>query len=338
MLTWLDYYVQGTSESARAVGLSGFGGDNVAAMAMLSALNLERLTKHRKRQRIDSDEAVAATLASCVHAMTAHALPDRLAQVQQIGHAVGVEEDFVRKLYTTRAIRPAVDLLETLRDTKAPDTDDWKTPLLSATWYFDIPDKALKVGGECQLRAVFTQPTRWGRIAVVCILTAPGSNKIAGRFAWIWGQDEAVYGLRISGVDPETVRDRLENLLRLLVLYAQVAEKAEFVPLPRTTHRELIGLKPKKRRARLNKSSLFTIRELRSPRNRFGRPVSEASEPTWRLDRAVEVRGHFKWQPYGPKHSRRKLIWIDPYVRGPKDRTPKPVLEILPDDTSGTQP
>ncbi len=177
MLTWLDYYVQGASESARAAGLIGFGGDDVAAMAMLSAVNLERLAKHRQRRRIDSDEAVVATLVSCVHAMTAHALPDRLAQVQQIGHAVGVEEDFVRKLYTTRAIRPAVDLLETLRDAKAPDTDDWKTPLLSATWYFDIPDKALKVGGECQLRAVFTQPTRWGRTAVVCILTAPGSNK-----------------------------------------------------------------------------------------------------------------------------------------------------------------
>jgi len=332
MLTWLDYYVQGASESTRAVGLSDFGGDDVAAMAMLSALNLERLTKHRKRQRIDSDEAVAATLASCVHAMTAHALPE------QISHAVGAEESFVQNLYTTRAIRPAVDLLETLRDAKAPDTDDWKTPLMSATWYFDIPDKVLKVGGECQLRAVFTQPTRWDRIAVVCILTAPGSNKIAGRFAWIWGQDEAVYGLRISGVDPETVRDRLENLLRLLVLYAQVAEKAEFVPLPRTTTRELAGLKPKKRRARLNKSSLFTIRELCPPRNRFGRPVSEVSEPIWRLERAVEVRGHFKWQPYGPKHARRKLIWIDPYVRGPKDRTPKPVFEILPDDTHDTQP
>lgn len=30
------------------------------------------------------------------------------------------------------------------------------------------------------------------------------------------------------------------------------------------------------------------------------------------------VRGHWKYQPYGPKHSKRKLIRIDPYWKGPE--------------------
>jgi hypothetical protein len=36
------------------------------------------------------------------------------------------------------------------------------------------------------------------------------------------------------------------------------------------------------------------------------------------------VDGHFRQQPCGPKHTQRKLIWIDPYVKGPDD---KPFLD-----------
>lgn len=125
------------------------------------------------------------------------------------------------------------------------------------------------------------------------------------------------------------MREQLEHLLRLRVHYAQVAEKAEFVPIPKVKPTELTGLKPKKRKARLNRSTLFTIRELRQPKDRFGRRVSESSEPSWRLDRPVEVRGHFKLQSHGPKQSKRKLIWIEPYIRCPKDQNAKPVLEHL---------
>ena len=328
MLTWLDYYIQGAAENlGNATGEpDSFDGDDVASMAILSALNLERLTKYANKRRIDSDEAVAAMLSSCIHAFTAQAIPDDLHRVLQHD-----QEGLARKLYTLQALRPSADLLDTLRHAKAPATNDWKEPLLSATWYFDIPDKALRLGPSLQLRAMFTQPSLRDTVATVCILTAPGSNKIAGRFAWIWGQSTLVYGLRIPGVNPQTVRDHLEHLLRLLVLYAQVAEKAEFAPLPRITAQELSGLKPKKRKARLKKASLFTVRELKPPKDRFGRQLSKSSKSGWRLDQAVEVRGHFRWQPHGPKHSKRKMIWIEPYVRGPKDHAPKPILKMLSD-------
>jgi hypothetical protein len=32
-----------------------------------------------------------------------------------------------------------------------------------------------------------------------------------------------------------------------------------------------------------------------------------------------KIPGHWKNQPWGPKHSLRKRIWIQPYVRGPED-------------------
>jgi len=31
------------------------------------------------------------------------------------------------------------------------------------------------------------------------------------------------------------------------------------------------------------------------------------------------VRGHRRWQACGPKHSERKLIWINPFWKGPEE-------------------
>ena len=32
------------------------------------------------------------------------------------------------------------------------------------------------------------------------------------------------------------------------------------------------------------------------------------------------VRGHWRLQPHGPKRSLRKVIWIDPFIKGPQDK------------------
>jgi hypothetical protein len=39
----------------------------------------------------------------------------------------------------------------------------------------------------------------------------------------------------------------------------------------------------------------------------------------WHLRALHTVRGHITHQPYGPGRSKRKVIWIQPYPRGPKD-------------------
>lgn len=36
-----------------------------------------------------------------------------------------------------------------------------------------------------------------------------------------------------------------------------------------------------------------------------------------KLDHQVWVEGHWRWQAHGPRHSKRKLIWIRPHMRGP---------------------
>ncbi len=184
--------------------------------------------------------------------------------------------------------------------------------------------------GEYQVRAVFTQPTADGNIAVLCVLTPPGANGIAARFAWLWSEEDdktrLPYGLRVPGVDPVSVRDNIERLLRLLVLYHKTAANELSVPLPRFDEANAAGMKPKKRKAKLKTATLFSIRELRPPNDRLGRREAPEGGGGWHLEHRVAVRGHFRWQPWGPKQAKRKLIWIESHERGPQESETRPIL------------
>jgi len=45
---------------------------------------------------------------------------------------------------------------------------------------------------------------------------------------------------------------------------------------------------------------------------------SESSSIEW--SHRWMVRGHWRLQPYGPQRSKRRLQWIDPFVKGPEDK------------------
>jgi len=65
------------------------------------------------------------------------------------------------------------------------------------------------------------------------------------------------------------------------------------------------------------------------PRFRVGRPIKlpkqireAAADPTgktWKLAARFMVRGHYTHQPYGKGRLERKLIWIQPYWKGPEN-------------------
>jgi len=57
--------------------------------------------------------------------------------------------------------------------------------------------------------------------------------------------------------------------------------------------------------------------------NIFLKPPSTADEwrtsnegRSWELAKAFEVRGHWRWQPYGIERALRKIIWIHPHMKG----------------------
>lgn len=60
----------------------------------------------------------------------------------------------------------------------------------------------------------------------------------------------------------------------------------------------------------------------------FGRRLP-SNQKTWTLDCKIGVTGHFRWQPVGPKRSKRKLIWIDEHTRGEGQFLEKIRIETL---------
>ncbi|RMD69974.1 MAG: hypothetical protein D6819_05495 [Gammaproteobacteria bacterium] len=327
-MIWLDYYAAGAADKLRAAGLPVK--DDVEALAIMSMQAVIALA----RQKGVGTEAEAAFF-SCVHAMTSWALPvqSRESAWEAIAEMSGEDHaEFFRRLHTPRALRPSPELVASLAGANAPPAPDWWAPLIQGTWYLDIPHRAMTIGEGAEVRAIFTQPTMKGGIAVACVLTEPGRNAMKGRLAWIMEQDAGVpvvHGHPIEGVDPGHVRERIGHFIVLLMLYKQVAAKAESVPVPCIDRKAAAGMKPKKLRAKLKKASFFSVRDLRPPRDNFGRPRTGGGG--WKLDHAVEVRGHFRWQAHGPKMSQRKLIWIEPHMRGPKEREKRPVIEYLGD-------
>lgn len=210
--------------------------------------------------------------------------------------------------------------------------------------YVDVPHGAVLLGARpdgsdvLQLRAIFVLPPTSHEQAeltvFVALLTDPGSERPRGRVCALIEPDgpalpvTGVKGfitqvdptLRAPFVDPSTevrIRERAADFLRLVLAYycfgpAEAREAIAVTPTER-----LRNGKPRKG------ESLFAMTQLQPARDRLGRPA--ASVPvSWSLTARQEVAGHFKLQPHGPGGSLRRLIWVDPYERGPEDAAIKP--------------
>lgn len=49
------------------------------------------------------------------------------------------------------------------------------------------------------------------------------------------------------------------------------------------------------------------------------RDYLEGSKKSFKVTTQFLVHGHWRWQPYGPKHSLRRRQWIEPFWKGPED-------------------
>jgi hypothetical protein len=80
------------------------------------------------------------------------------------------------------------------------------------------------------------------------------------------------------------------------------------------------GKKKKGRRAHRHGDGGFQKVTLVRSKVRIAKGVREAFRAGRTTDRSITVRtvvrGHYRWQAHGPRHSKRKLKWIAPHVRG----------------------
>jgi hypothetical protein len=322
-LTWLDYYISGARENlTKQISLEAekhlvpnwkkraIASTDREAMFLMSLAGMQSCLQKMQRHENQYDGGDADIAQHTLHSMLASLTCPKPEEFSTI------VEGF--SLPPPRAIKLSAELARDLSQAKAPNTEDWIADAVSATWYMDIPHRTLLVGPH-QIRAILLQgtPGHGRAVAAVLILTYPGENEIAGRFAWmlLGGTDDQMYGCADISIDYGAVRESASDFVKLVLLYHRQIEQEPPIWLP-TVSADFSKLPRKKQRARQKTRSMFAVRELRPPANRFGRTETVGS---WRLDHRVRVRGHFRWQPHGPKSALRRLQFIAEHYRGPDE-------------------
>ncbi|MCE5200861.1 MAG: hypothetical protein ABFD54_05930 [Armatimonadota bacterium] len=312
MRTWLDYYILGALDS------------------------LPKSIRQQLPHETDADAMLYHVLLTLRDLQSAEWMPDN-ANVPRnmmfacllpfLVRATGAPADILQpSTSATVAVQVSPDLIEDFAHATAPDTDAWRIPMQNATWYIDIPHHALLVG-EHEVRAIFTQGTMQGDMVVVVVLAPPGSDRLSGRYVWTMNDPSPVLGMSAPDeIDGEYLRESINNLIRLISLYRLTADYRQ-ERLPQTSVDDLSKLRLDKQRARQKTHSIFRVGRLTSPPGRFGR--EHTGERAWILTHRVSVRGHFRWQPYGPEHRLRRLQWIAAHHRGPEDGGEKIDIERL---------
>ena len=113
-----------------------------------------------------------------------------------------------------------------------------------------------------------------------------------------------------------------KKIAQLLILHydSKRNEGKAFIEKPlydKKSHQQSSG-KPGKRYGKQNlKKTLFKtiLMEYKNTYQKNSRQIKSAAKRKNIFQYAFDVRGHFRWQPYGEKLAKHKLIWIDPYIK-----------------------
>lgn len=238
------------------------------------------------------------------------------------------------------------DLLEDFAGAEPPETDYEAILSRYDTIYVDLPPGKLMFSEYLYLRAIVLYRDTRGHRRVFCPLPLLGQKvhlDFQIEIGWDWGvpvppdhdpmirpNDEHTGEPMEEGRRASEIREEVEALVKLALLYHH-SGASPTVFLPHVDNARLRKLGSAKKQAAKQKSgSLFKVAVLKSPDDRFGRTdVERQTKGSYKLGVRTTVRGHFRWQAHGPKHSLRRLTWIAPFARGPKDGPDRPELHVL---------
>jgi hypothetical protein len=312
MQTWLDFYTNGAKEAV-ANGDRLFETGAAPAPAASDYDAMRRIIGHSMRILGLSNPML---------------LPDWQRNAAIFWHSIA---PYFRRAgdrwQSGSALQLSAELVGDLVGARVPDSDCWLEQLKGGAWYIDLPHNSLLVGENLQARAIFSLPSTEGSsVAMNTILTRPGSNKIVARLSWKWGE-KPVAGFALADFDVNAVRDCIENLAALALLYKAVAGAEHGADLPHKCASDMA--RNPRREARVRKKfSLFRVRRLSSPPEGFGGRHTHR-QGGWQIAVRHKVSWHFKLQPHGPQRSLRKLVRIEGYERGPADGIVRPDLHVL---------
>lgn len=179
------------------------------------------------------------------------------------------------------------------------------------SWFIQLPDCCFQYTDSIWLSGLFYIPPS-GITAIIC---QRDSSEYLYGIEW-GGRIQTVPSSALN-IDSQAM-ERARTLAQLVILHydSKRQQKHEFVE--RKTYPRNSEASPKKRGKRNLKYSLFrTINiDYQGDYQRSGIPSGVTRRP---LEHAFTVRGHFRWQAYGKKFSKHKLLWIDSHTRGSGD-------------------
>lgn len=190
---------------------------------------------------------------------------------------------------------------------------------------------AARAVGAITFNDMYLDPDPQSRLAIMEGTTLPEvaeSLKWVGRWAYStfftmyheermgpqeWPVDDLVKQIRQAGMDDESWQKRLtptRNLSRFLYAIWTVMNQ----PIA-SLEQHHVDRATKRRMERMKIPPQVTVVTLRRPDN----PHQHEGESGVQWQHHWIVRGHPRWQPYGPNRSERRLIWINPHFRGNLD-------------------
>lgn len=323
MITWLDWYISGFRDKLPKRVAKTLHSDREAAWFGAMGMMSELWKTHQGRTDIFvkmSGEQQSMFAFQGMLLALCNPNPSRASEIAELMEFDRSNDVPATALTQVCGVQPTRELVQDLADAKPPKGcwDEVYQALRLGTWYVDIPDKAMLIGGGRQIRAIFTQPARDGVVALA-VITKSGTTAMIGRSTWLIGPDCDVVERYAMAEGLKEVADRVTDFLVLLHLYRRLAAPSESEMLPHLDEKKLSETTVKKARAKHKTASLFRIVRLNPPPGRFGRSDGERSLDGWRLDHRIRVRGHFRMQPYGTGRSQRRLQWIAAHFKGPDD-------------------
>lgn len=110
-------------------------------------------------------------------------------------------------------------------------------------------------------------------------------------------------------------QDEIQHLVDMIILYS-MSQNANTEKTKHLTNAQFLSIKKEsKLESRLKKTHFVSKTILKPPvKTEEWRAADEAR--SWELAVSFVVRGHWRWQACGERHTQRRLIWINPHQKG----------------------
>ena len=239
---------------------------------------------------------------------------------------------------TKKAIQPSRDLIERLSGLRPPKVEENDTSVFEGhIWYFDFPHGVYPQkhsisedgkGNPINVE-VFCRSVIWhSQQQTLCIVLETQKQPI---YIYLYNDDGkmGVFYSKIIQTEESaiTIANRIIDMVMLLILYYQSHREDKGDTVKPLSFANLNSPKVLKSQKPVKGISLFKMDQLNARegsslpsmgvRQQFG------NDP---YSHSFKVNGHFRWQPHGVKRTRRKLIWIDGFIKGQGEFQPRDTI------------